>query len=82
MLTNKGMPSFRDRMHQMMVEGISDQINLDDMNKGLHKEFLVQFMASAIAGTIEWWIKYEMPIPAKVMAQEIWEVIERNQINR
>ncbi|MDQ0230702.1 TetR/AcrR family transcriptional regulator [Metabacillus malikii] len=82
MLTNKGMPSFRERLHEVMVEGINEQVNLDDLNKGFNKEFLVQFMASAIVGTIEWWIKNEMPIPAKIMAQEIWELLERNQINK
>ncbi|MFS0725190.1 TetR/AcrR family transcriptional regulator [Paenibacillus sp. 1P07SE] len=82
MLNSKGMPSFRDRLHQFMVKGIREQLNMDDINKGLNKEILVQFMASAIAGIVEWWIHNKMPVPASELARELWALLERNQIHK
>lgn len=82
MLNNKGMPSFRDRMLELMVKGIHEQINMSDINKGMNKDILVQFMASAIVGIIEWWIVNHMPVPAQQLANELWTLLERNQINQ
>lgn len=82
MLSNKGMPSFRDRMHQLMVEGIHEQLNMSGINKGMNKEILVQFMASAIVGIVEWWILNNMTVPASQLARELWTLLERNQIHK
>jgi AcrR family transcriptional regulator len=81
MLNNTGMPSFRDRMHQLMVRGIHEQLNMNGINKGMNKELLVQFMASAIVGIVEWWILNKMPVPANQLARELWTLLERNQIH-
>ena len=82
MLNGKGMPSFRDRLHQLMVKGIEEQLNMEDINKGLNKDILVQFMASAIVGIVEWWIHNEMPVSANELARELWALLERNQIHK
>lgn len=81
MLNSNGMPSFRDRMHQLMVKGIREQLNMNDVNKGMNKEIVVQFMASAIVGIVEWWINNKMPVPANELARELWALLERNQIH-
>jgi AcrR family transcriptional regulator len=81
MLNDKGMPSFRDRMHQLMVKGIHEQLNMNGINKGMNKDMLIQFMASAIVGIVEWWILNKMPVPANQLARELWTLLERNQIH-
>lgn len=82
MLNNEGMPSFRDRMHQLMVKGIHDQLNMTGMNAGMNKDMLVQFMASAIVGIVEWWIRNRMPVPAAQLARQLWTLLERNDIRK
>src|SRR5690606_3691965 len=82
MLNDKGMPSFRDRMHQLMEKGILEQLNMSGINKGMNKDILVQFMASAIVGIVEWWILNKMPVPANQLARELWALLERNQIHK
>ena len=82
MLNSKGMPSFRDRMLQLMVKGIHEQINMSGINKGMNKEIVVQFMASAIVGIVAWWINNKMPVPANELARELWTLLERNQIQK
>lgn len=81
MLNSKGMPSFRDRMLKLMVKGIHEQLNMSGINKGMNREILVQFMASAIVGIVEWWIHNKMPVPANELARELWTLLERNQIH-
>ncbi len=82
MLNNEGMPSFRDRMHQLMVRGIHEQVNMNGKNAGMDKDMLVQFMASAIVGIVEWWIRNRMPVPAAQLARQLWTLLERNDIHK
>src|SRR5690606_15043453 len=72
MLNDTGMPSFRHLMLQLMVKGINEQINMNDINIGLNKDILVQFMASAIVGMVEWWIVNNRPVTAEQLAKELW----------
>lgn len=82
MLNDEGMPSFRDRLYRLMSEGIREQVNMDGINRGMNKEILVHFMASAIVGIVEWWISHKMPVPAEQLARELWTLLERNQIHQ
>ncbi|MFY0665509.1 MAG: TetR/AcrR family transcriptional regulator C-terminal domain-containing protein [Natronospirillum sp.] len=82
MLNDEGMATFRRQLHQLMAKGIAEQLNMNDINKGMSKDILVQFMASAIVGIVEWWILNEMPIPANRLAHELWDLLERNDFRR
>jgi uncharacterized protein YjeT (DUF2065 family) len=46
----------------------------------MNKEMLVQFLASAVVGVMEWWITHSMPYPAKEMIADILTLMERNQM--
>ncbi|GGG04300.1 hypothetical protein GCM10010912_56320 [Paenibacillus albidus] len=41
---------------------------------------LVQFLASAIAGMIEWWITRSMPNSEADVVEQLWALMERNQM--
>ena len=40
----------------MAKNSLNEQINMSGINQNIHKEVLVQFLASAGVGVIEWWI--------------------------
>lgn len=80
MLLNKGVPSFRDRMQQMVITGINEQLNMKAINQSLSRDVLGQFMASAFIGVLEWWIINKMPHPPQAMAEQMRTLFERNQI--
>jgi AcrR family transcriptional regulator len=79
-LTNKGIPAFRKRLQDMAMNSLNEQINMSDINQNIQKEVLVQFLASAGVGVIEWWITNSMPYPAKDMVEEFWQLLERFHI--
>ncbi|WP_192510573.1 TetR/AcrR family transcriptional regulator [Paenibacillus sp. 23TSA30-6] len=82
MLSNKGIPAFREHMLEIVAGNIKDQVNMEDLNKGHDKQLITQFMAFAFTGVIEWWILNNMPHPPKYMAEQVWGLFERNQIYR
>ncbi|SFE75601.1 transcriptional regulator, TetR family [Paenibacillus algorifonticola] len=80
LLTNKSIPAFRNRMMELMFQQLGENIHMGDMNKDRNKEVLMQFLVSAAVGVLEWWITRSMPYPAKEMAEELWSLLERNQM--
>jgi AcrR family transcriptional regulator len=80
LLTSKSLPIFRNRLMDMMFKQLNENVDMSGINKGRNKEVLVQFLASAAAGVLEWWIIHSMPYPAKEMAEEVWSLLERNQM--
>ncbi|KAI7259511.1 hypothetical protein KC345_g10288 [Hortaea werneckii] len=80
LLNNKGIPAFRTRLHAILLQGLNEQIDMSGLNRGMNKEMLVQFLASAVVGVMEWWITHSMPYPAKEMIADILTLMERNQM--
>ncbi|ANY66194.1 TetR family transcriptional regulator [Paenibacillus sp. BIHB 4019] len=80
LLTNKSIPAFRSRMTELMFQQLGENIDMSEMNKDRNKEVLKQFLVSAAIGVLEWWITRSMPYPAKEMAEELWALLERNQM--
>lgn len=80
LLTNKGVPSFRNHLQELMKKGIREQLenhsNLDDLSK----DILVQFLSSAFAGVIEWWFMHTMPCSAEKITEKLWRLLELNQM--
>ncbi|WP_138751294.1 TetR/AcrR family transcriptional regulator [Paenibacillus sinopodophylli] len=81
LLSNKGIPSFRNHIQEMMNKQILEQLVennacMDEMSK----EIAVQFLSSALVGVIEWWFTQTMPCPAKVITEKLWTMIELNQM--
>ncbi|MBN7773586.1 TetR/AcrR family transcriptional regulator [Clostridium aminobutyricum] len=80
MLTNKGVPAFRNRLLTMAVESLDSQIVVKDIHNGLNKEILIQFLASAAVGLLEWWITHSMPYPAMEMVKQFSLLLEQFQL--
>ncbi|PNQ79912.1 TetR/AcrR family transcriptional regulator [Paenibacillus sp. F4] len=80
MLSNKGIPAFRDRMLEIVTSHIKLHINMDGDNKNYSKELTTQFMASAFVGVIEWWILNNMPQSPNDVADQLWGLLKRNQV--
>ncbi|MDP4094504.1 MAG: TetR/AcrR family transcriptional regulator [Bacillota bacterium] len=77
---NKGVPAFRSRLNEMAINNLRKQIDISGINQNMNKEVLVQFLASAAVGSLEWWITNSMPYPAKDMVEQIWTLLERVQL--
>ena len=80
LLTNKGTPTFRSQMLHMVQEMISVHLNRQSILLRVNKDFLVQFVASATVGIVEWWIINEMPYPAASMVDQLWQLFEKVEL--
>ncbi|NQX45814.1 TetR/AcrR family transcriptional regulator [Paenibacillus tritici] len=80
LLNNNGISAFRTRLHTILLQGLSEQIDMTGLNRGMNKEMLQQFLASAVVGVMEWWITHSMPYPAKELIEDILVLMERNQM--
>ncbi|NEN83595.1 TetR/AcrR family transcriptional regulator [Paenibacillus elgii] len=80
LITSKGIPAFRKRMIAMMERGIEEHIKSCGLSPGLNREILVQFLAAAVAGLVEWWIVQSMPYTPKEMVEQLMLILERNLI--
>ncbi|WP_373324653.1 TetR-like C-terminal domain-containing protein [Reticulibacter mediterranei] len=49
-------------------------------NQGGSNEIVIQFMASAFVGVVEWWIKNNMPHSPQYMAQHLQDIFEEQQL--
>lgn len=80
MLTNKGIPTFRNRLLTLVQKMIEEQIDRKGISKNVNKDILVQYVTSATVGVIEWWITQEMPYPATEMVEQLWSLFEQVQL--
>lgn len=79
MLASKGTPYFRNRFHELVVEGLKGEVDITKgKNQGLSEDVILQFFGAAIVGTVEWWFKNGMPLPAHVMAEQTGILLDRN----
>jgi len=70
MLTNKGIPAFRNQLLTIALQNLNKQINVSDIHNDLNQEILVHFLVYAIVGVLEWWITHSMPYPATEMVKQ------------
>jgi Transcriptional regulator len=80
LLTNKGIPTFRERLLSIVQKITEEQIYTKGNNRELNKEVLIQYVASATVGVIEWWITNSIPYPPKDMVEQLWLLLERVQL--
>jgi len=80
LLTSNGVPTFRNRLMEGMLQSIEENIDMSCINQDMNKEIMVQFLASATIGLLEWWIIRSMPYPAEEMVKQLWLLLERNHI--
>ncbi len=80
MLSSQKTSLFRERMLQILTTTILAKINMQGINQGMDKELITQFTTSAFVGTVEWWILNDMPHPPSYMAEQVWQLFERNNL--
>ncbi|WP_144549272.1 TetR/AcrR family transcriptional regulator [Bacillus sp. X1(2014)] len=79
MLASKGAPYFRSRFLDLVIEEFKVEVETTEgTNHGLSEEVILQFFGSAVVGTVEWWFKNGMPLPARVMAEQTGALLDRN----
>lgn len=79
MLASKGAPYFRSQFLELVAEEYKPEVNtFEGKNRGLSKEVILQFFASAIVGAVEWWFKNGMPFSARDIAEQTGVLLDRN----
>ncbi|MGZ7444135.1 TetR/AcrR family transcriptional regulator [Paenibacillus sp. TH7-28] len=80
LMTSKGVPVFRNRMQAMMERRIGEIITNCGIGAGIKPEILVQFLAVATAGLMEWWMVQAMPYTPEEMVEQLLLILEQNLI--
>ncbi len=80
LLVNKGIPAFRNYMMDEILGNLGELVDVSGIRPDMNKEVMIQFVASAIVGVLEWWIIHSTPIPAKDIAEQLWSLLERIQV--
>jgi AcrR family transcriptional regulator len=81
MLSNKRTSVFRERLLTFVSANVKEKLDRHDRKPDIDNELNAQFMASAFVGIVEWWIQHKMPHPPEYMADQLWRLFERNEIN-
>lgn len=78
MLASEGAPYFRSRFLKFNIEEFRKDVDIKKgKNHGHSEDVIVQFVANAYVGTVEWWLKNGMPYPPRVMAEQVGDLLER-----
>jgi hypothetical protein len=78
-LASKGAPFFRSRFLEFVIEDIKNGWNMTDgKNRGLNEDVIVQFIAPAYVGIVEWWFRNGMPHPPHIMEEQVGVLLEKN----
>lgn len=80
LLINKGVPAFRNRMMAEILGNLGELVDVSGINRDMNKEMMIQFLASAIVGVLEWWIINSIPISANDMLKQLWSLLERMKV--
>jgi len=80
LLTQKGIPAFRNRLMNILIQGVEEQVDACGIHKGINRDIKVQFLACASAGLLEWWIMNSMPYPAEKIVEELMSLLELHLI--
>ena len=75
LLTQKGIPAFRNGLITLLIQGVEEQIDACGIHKGINREVTVQFLVSATAGLLEWWIMNSMPYPAEEIVEQLMSLL-------
>lgn len=79
MLSSKGAPFFRSRFLEFVIEDIKNEWEMTEGKKqGLYEDIILQFIAPAYVGIVEWWFTNEMPYPPDIMENQLEILLENN----
>lgn len=77
MLASEGAPYFRSRFLQFNIEEFKKDVDITKGKDDPGEDVVVQFIANAYVGVVEWWLKNGMPYPPRVMAEKVGKMLER-----
>jgi hypothetical protein len=78
MLASEGAPYFRSRFVQHNIEEFKKDVDITKgKNFGQSEDVVVEFVANAYVGAVEWWLKNGMPYPPQEMAEKVGDLLER-----
>lgn len=77
MLNNGYGQCFRKKLIQVITNGMNEMY-VEGINPKADKEISTQFIANAIVGTIEWWIKNKMHISSIKLSEDMWYLLENS----
>lgn len=79
MLSSKGAPFFRSRFLEFVIEDIKSEWEMSEGKKqGLYEDVILQFIAPAYVGIVEWWFTNQMPYPPDVMEKQLEILLDNN----
>ncbi|MEV5027453.1 TetR/AcrR family transcriptional regulator [Paenibacillus sp. LPE1-1-1.1] len=78
MLASEGAKYFRSQFLKFNIEEFRKDVDITKgKNYGRNEDVIVQFVANAYVGSVEWWLKNGMPYPPRVMAEQVGDLLER-----
>jgi len=80
MLTKQKTSIFREGMLKIIRNTVQKHIDMQGINQSMNQEMIINFIASAFVGTVEWWILNQMPHSSQAMAEQQAELFKRNNI--
>ncbi|UQZ32219.1 TetR/AcrR family transcriptional regulator [Paenibacillus sp. PK3_47] len=80
LLTSKGVPAFKKRLQDMMIQSIRQQLADIHDNLPVQQEVMAQFLASAIVGVVEWWFTQPQRCSAEEITEQLWSLLQLNQM--
>lgn len=80
LLTNQGVPHFRERLLKETVAMFEQQALSNKNGLLLINEVAVQFLSSAIVGVLVWWFTSEKPQSAESVTEQLWDLMEKSQL--
>lgn len=78
MLSNNGCPIFREKFMEYLVKNFEKKIDTTGKNEGLKEEVILQYVATAYVGVVEWWIISGMPYSPEDMAKQVAILLDRS----
>ncbi|ANS74702.1 hypothetical protein AWM70_08960 [Paenibacillus yonginensis] len=80
MLANPRISFFREQLLQFVLDNIKMKLDHQKGPSGIDPELNAQFMAASFVGIVEWWIRHQMPHPPAYMADQLWRLLEKNEV--
>lgn len=78
MLASEGASYFRSQFLKFNIKEFKSDVDITKgKNHGQSEDVVVQFVANAYVGIVEWWLKKGMPYPPRVMAEKVGDLLER-----
>lgn len=78
MLASSQASYFRRRFLELLMEEIKIDIDTTKViNRELNEEVILQFVVTSFVGTVEWWITKEMPLPPRIIAEQLGMLLDR-----